>query len=769
MQESMRVISGGNTGNAARLWHTPLRTRAAVRPALRQGAALAVGLAGGWAVLYGALLPFGPGLALGLGEDCFAASAAGAALGLLLHGFGALSLQSICLLCGLGAIVAGRWLWPGRFLPAVAAGGAALACSAFCLSLGAEGGGVELLLFCGADALLAGAIGFGLRRFPPEKPGAGTLLPAMACAAALGSLALGPLVLGVAACAAAEYLLCCQGKGRAALALCAATGAALCAVDPELAPAAAGLSCATGAAALLAPGRRVEALAAYAGGCVTGALCVQPPGNAFSALLSAGAGLGVVCFLPRQWLAPAGPEEPPGETPQEERPRLSVAATRLEAVAESLSSLAETVNEVYDAFPRRCENFRWVIDNTHDTLCANCGRRESCWKQEYAATLEGMEALRPVLEQQGHLEPNDLPGQLSRCIHPAALCATATRSFALYRSRKEAHVHAEALRTALTEQYSAVADALGVLSEQLGRPGTPEPYKSGRVASFFTSLGAPPLECSVTLDDLGRTRAAVTLPRTRFSPAELAALAREVSGLCRRAFEPPQVLSCKGMTTLLFSEKPALRAVFGAAGVAARGTISGDAVQQFCSPAAAQMILCDGMGTGRPAAVDGNLAAELTARLLKAGFTAELAARLVNVALALKSDEESGATLDLISVDLYTGTARLFKAGAAPGFLVHGGRARAVGDVSLPMGILGGVNGQSRMVHLAAGDYAVLVSDGLLVDGPGWVAQQLELSAAAGDAPEKIARTLVETARARAEKAGRPDDITAAVLRLEPC
>ena len=177
----------------------------------------------------------------------------------------------------------------------------------------------------------------------------------------------------------------------------------------------------------------------------------------------------------------------------------------------------------------------------------------------------------------------------------------------------------------------------------------------------------------------------------------------------------------------------------------------------------------DGMGTGRPAAVDGNLAAELTARLLKAGFTAELAARLVNVALALKSEDESGATLDLISVDLYTGTARLFKAGAAPGFLVHGGRVRAVGDTSLPVGILGGVNGQSRVVHLTVGDYAVLVSDGLLVDGPGWVAKQLELSAAAGEAPEKVAKTLVETARVRAQKTGRPDDITAAVLRLEKC
>ena len=79
----------------------------------------------------------------------------------------------------------------------------------------------------------------------------------------------------------------------------------------------------------------------------------------------------------------------------------------------------------------------------------------------------------------------------------------------------------------------------------------------------------------------------------------------------------------------------------------------------------------------------------------------------------------------------------------------------------------GAVNGQSRVVHLAAGDLAVLVSDGLLVDGSGWVLKQLELAGASGDSPDKIARELVDTARARAENTGRPDDITAAVLRLE--
>ena len=750
--------------NPSRPIYTALAPWAAIRPALRQGAAFALGLAGGWAVLYGALMPCGLGLTLGLAEDCFAACAAGAALGILLHGFGALSLDSLCLLCAVGAAVAARWLWPGKFRPAALAGCGALVLGGLCFALGPGGSGFTLVLFCGADALLAGSLGFALRQFPPEKPGFGTLLAASVCAAALGLIWLGPLSLGVIVCAMADAALCCRGQEKPALALAAFTGAALCAADPALAPAAVGLGCGVAAACLLAPGRRMETLAACGGGCVLGGLCVPAPATALPLLLSAALGFACTAALPKRWLAPV-PAEPAPDAP----PRFSAAATRLEAVAESLSSLAETVNAVYDAFPRKCDTFRWVIDNTHDTLCFNCGRRETCWKQEYTATLEGMNALRPVLEQQGHLQQNDLPGQLSRCIHPAALCAAVNRSFALYRSRKEAHVHAEAMRTALTEQYSAVADALGVLSEQLGRPGNPEPYKSGRVAAFFTSLGAPPLECTVSLDDLGRTRAVVTLPRTRFSPPELAALAQETGRICRRAFDPPQVLSCKGMTTLLFCEKPALRAVFGAAGTAARGTVSGDAVQQFCSPTAAQMILCDGMGTGRPAAVDGNLAAELTARLLKAGFTAELAARLVNVALALKSDEESGATLDLISVDLYTGTARLFKAGAAPGFLVHGGRARAVGDVSLPIGILGGVNGQSRVVHLAAGDYAVLVSDGLLVDGPGWVAKQLELSAAAADPPEKLARILVETARTRAEATGRPDDITAAVLRLESC
>ena len=65
-------------------------------------------------------------------------------------------------------------------------GGGTLVGGALCVALG--GGGAELVLYRAADALLAAAMGFCLRQFAPEKPGAGMLLVGAAAAAALGSV-----------------------------------------------------------------------------------------------------------------------------------------------------------------------------------------------------------------------------------------------------------------------------------------------------------------------------------------------------------------------------------------------------------------------------------------------------------------------------------------------------------------------------------------------------------------------------------------------------
>ena len=90
------------------------------------------------------------------------------------------------------------------------------------------------------------------------------LLVGAATAAALGSVQLWQLLPGVIVCAALGTVFMQQRQAKAALAACAVLGAALCAADPALSFAASGLACATVAAAVLAPGRRMETVAAYA-------------------------------------------------------------------------------------------------------------------------------------------------------------------------------------------------------------------------------------------------------------------------------------------------------------------------------------------------------------------------------------------------------------------------------------------------------------------------------------------------------------------------
>lgn len=81
----------------------------------------------------------------------------------------------------------------------------------------------------------------------------------------------------------------------------------------------------------------------------------------------------------------------------------------------------------------------------------------------------------------------------------------------------------------------------------------------------------------------------------------------------------------------------------------------------------------------------------------------DAALKIVNSALLLKSGEETLATADVAAVDLFTGRAEFYKAGAAPTFLVKNGRAGYVQSDSLPAGILEGAAFEKSSLTLRRG------------------------------------------------------------------
>ena len=745
LHENMeRLLPGART--AALLW---------------QGAALAGGVLLGAGRVYGGATPFGLALVIG----CPPAYCLAAAVGTLAAGV-VLQPALLGIKVGVAAVAAAtvRRLIDGRPRAGALAG---------CLTLAAAQL-VQILLLgglvnfsqtaaVGCTALLAAGLGWAFASFPVREP-RGVCLWLAVGAACLQRCAVGPLAPGLALASAAGLCAAIGGTLEQTAVLSIALAAALTAAGPERAFAALAVAMGSLAASCLCPGERGRCAGVFAVGCTLGALAAPDAVSVVPLAISAGVGVTAALALPgsvmrRIFPPPAPPVQAQG---------LSGAARKLSAVADTLSDIADTVNAVCQRqMPPKGESFDFVVEQVARTTCQSCARRSRCWVRGYATAMDGLQHLKPVLESKGRVEVQDLPGQLSVCIHPADLCTAANHGYRLWRSRRQTRARASMLRTALTEQYSALAGALAQLAAKLGQAGLPDPRREAKLAQLFAELGLDALECSVTADLAGRLTASVTICRTHFTQEEISGLVEEVSRLCRRDMDLPEITHCRTVTMLTFGEKPLFTAEFGAAGHAAAGqSVSGDALDQFCDTSGrAQMLLCDGMGTGRAAAVDGQMAAKLTAQLLRAGFAAESAARLVNVALGLKgAEQEAGATLDLLTVDLYTGRAGLFKAGAAPSFLVRGGVPRMLDGASLPMGMLDSLVGRSTTFALDAGDWVVLVSDGALADGADWLMQQLQLCARLGHTPKQAAETVADAAARRA--GDKRDDITVAVLAV---
>ena len=746
LHENMeRLLPGART--AALLW---------------QGAALAGGVLLGAGRVYGGAAPFGLALVIG----CPPAYCLAAAVGTLAAGV-VLQPALLGIKVGVAAVAAAtvRRLIDGRPRAGALAG---------CLTLAAAQL-VQILLLgglvnfsqtaaVGCTALLAAGLGWAFASFPVREP-RGVCLWLAVGAACLQRCAVGPLAPGLALASVAGLCAAIGGTLEQTAVLSIALAAALTAAGPERAFAALAVAMGSLAASCLCPGERGRCAGVFAVGCTLGALAAPDAVSVVPLAVSAGVGVTAALALPgsvmrRIFPPPAPPVQAQG---------LSGAARKLSAVADTLSDIADTVNAVCQRqMPPKGESFDFVVEQVARTTCQSCTRRSRCWVRGYATAMDGLQHLKPVLESKGRVEVQDLPGQLSVCIHPADLCTAANHGYRLWRSRRQTRARASMLRTALTEQYSALAGALAQLAAKLGQAGLPDPRREAKLAQLFAELGLDALECSVTADLAGRLTASVTICRTHFTQEEISGLVEEVSRLCRRDMDLPEITHCRTVTMLTFGEKPLFTAEFGAAGHAAAGqSVSGDALDQFCDTSGrAQMLLCDGMGTGRAAAVDGQMAAKLTAQLLRAGFAAESAARLVNVALGLKgAEQEAGATLDLLTVDLYTGRAGLFKAGAAPSFLVRGGVPRMLDGASLPMGMLDSLVGRSTTFALDAGDWVVLVSDGALADGADWLMQQLQLCARLGHTPKQAAETVADAAARRA--GDKRDDITVAVLAVD--
>ena len=170
------------------------------------------------------------------------------------------------------------------------------------------------------------------------------------------------------------------------------------------------------------------------------------------------------------------------------------------------------------------------------------------------------------------------------------------------------------------------------------------------------------------------------------------------------------------------------------------------------------VLLCDGMGTGLGAVMEGKTAAEMLKRLLIAGYPAEHALRSLNSLCALR--ERSGAvTVDLAEIFLDSGKVNLYKWGAAPSYLMHSAGAERIGSLGPPPGLsVTDYREQIERLTLRRGETLVLISDGVEQEDTLRCCKE-----ALGQPPAELGLRLLSDSRLTGD-----DDATAVIIQLLP-
>lgn len=169
-------------------------------------------------------------------------------------------------------------------------------------------------------------------------------------------------------------------------------------------------------------------------------------------------------------------------------------------------------------------------------------------------------------------------------------------------------------------------------------------------------------------------------------------------------------------TNTCFVEKTNFEVIYGVERcVGDAQQISGDSFS-FLQREEGQFLasLSDGMGTGLNAYQESEKVVDLLEQFLEAGFSKETAVKMINSALVLRDQGKTFSTIDISSIDLYSGVCEFLKIGAAASFIRRGNWVEAIASTSLPAGVFQQTDYEKTCRKLYDGDMVVMVTDGVL-------------------------------------------------------
>lgn len=403
---------------------------------------------------------------------------------------------------------------------------------------------------------------------------------------------------------------------------------------------------------------------------------------------------------------------------------------RLDLAADALKDVSQTVEQVSKELSKiNSPDFGGIVSAIEQDACKGCKLRIHCWETKRESTVNAILEMTKAVKM-GSCEPeNNAPDEFKgRCVRVGAVGNAAYKRYSDYAARIAAENRIEEVRSVVSDQFDGISQMLKDLSIDFRNDEQFDNTVAQNAAAALKNLDIRVGEAAATIDKFGRMKLEFKLKKSPETVINKLQVMRLLSVVCEKDFDVPTVSEVGGETFIVLNEKANISVDIGVEQISANDSVMcGDAYKYFLDGRGHfVMVLSDGMGTGGRAAVDGAMASGLMARLLKAGFGFDCSLRILNSSMLFKSTDESLATVDIASIDLFTGETKLFKAGAAPTIIRRSGKTGKAESTSLPAGILREIGFDKATVKCRTGDIVVMMSDGVSACGTDWLRAEIE-------------------------------------------
>ena len=398
------------------------------------------------------------------------------------------------------------------------------------------------------------------------------------------------------------------------------------------------------------------------------------------------------------------------------------AVQKLNAFSKAVEELAVTFNNVPQ--PEQVPG-EYDISNFFDTVaervCKDCSLCLYCWDRKFNSTYQSMFTMLEVLERKGKLGSDDVPECFSNdsCARPKELVNSMNNLYEVYRVNHMWRKKIGESRGLVAQQLQGVSNMIAQLANEIDSENSFAGSMEDRIAKELEKNGFSIDEVSVEHNKEDRLEIVIQsrgCPGVKKCANEMESIISNATG--KRMVRKGYVCSpekAKPRCMIRFTNNEIFGVTIGIAKVNKNNNkVSGDSCT-FMKLKDKKYILglSDGMGAGESAASNSRVAIDLLEKFLDSGFDKDIAVKIINSVLVLKSAEESYATMDIAAIDLHSGQVEFVKIGSPPAYIKKRDKVEIIKGASMPAGILENLDMDISGTRVNAGDFIVMVTDGV--------------------------------------------------------